>query len=330
MSELIAAIDLGGTTVKCAALTAGGELLHRHRTPTPKTGREDVLDAIRSSLSRLADEVAASHGTTYSVVGLGSPGMIGSDGYLYGEAVNIPGWQEFNLADELSARIGLPVTALNDANAAALAELSVSRDSRTLALVTAGTGIGVGLVIDGRPHAGRAGAGGELGHLVIRPGGRRCTCGNSGCTEAYASARAVRELALEQAVEWTDAESGFASLLRTRGPETTEAEIFGSLYRAVREDDPFALSMHRDFCAVLAQVAATLASTIAPDRVLFGGGVMGSADLILPEIKRQFGQLVMPHVHEHVRLDVARLGHDAGLIGAALAARPAYPRPATS
>ncbi|MFP4508558.1 MAG: ROK family protein [Spirochaetaceae bacterium] len=321
MSSLIAAIDLGGTTVKCAALTEDGELLHRHRTPTPKTGREDVLRAICSSLGRLARELALSHNAGFSTVGLGSPGMIGSDGYLYGEAVNIPGWREFNLAEELSARIGLSVTALNDANAAALAELSVSTDSRTLALVTAGTGIGVGLAIDGRPHAGRAGAGGELGHLVIRPGGRRCTCGNVGCTEAYASARAVRELALEQAVEWSDATSGFAARLRAGGPESTEAEIFGSLYRAVREDDPFALEMHRDFCGVLAQVAAILASTIAPDRVLFGGGVMGSADLILPEVRRQFGYLVMPHVHQHVQIDAAKLGADAGLIGAAIAAR---------
>lgn len=321
MSTVSAAIDLGGTTVKCAAVTADGRVLHANRIPTPKTGQSDVIESIAAMVTRLRSELSNAGGQDVDALGLGSPGMIGADGYLYGEAVNIPGWREFNLADAVSRRIGLPVTALNDANAAALAELSVSEDSRTLALVTVGTGIGVGLAIDGKPHAGRAGAGGELGHLVIRPGGRPCPCGNAGCTEAYASARAVRELAREQAGAWSDTASRLASQVKEDAPGTGEADIFASLYDAVRQGDPFALQMHQDFCGVLAQVAAILASTIAPDRVLFGGGVMGSADLILPEVITQFGRLVMPHVHAHVRIDAARLGADAGLIGAALAAR---------
>ncbi len=324
MNELTAAIDLGGTTVKCAAVTADGTLLHHSRVPTPKTGRGDVIEAIAASVQTLRAELADSCDADVEALGLGSPGMIGSNGYLYGEAVNVPGWCEFNLAETVSERIGLPVTALNDANAAALAELSVSADSRTLALVTVGTGIGVGLAIDGRPHAGRAGAGGELGHLVIEPGGRPCPCGNAGCTEAYASARAVREIAFEQAATWPDSKSAFAALLRAGGPGTEEHRILESLYRAVREDDPFAFVLHRNFCGVLARVASILASTIAPDRVLFGGGVMGSADLIIPEITRQFGTLVMRHVHDHVQIDIAQLGVDAGLIGAAIAARCAH------
>ncbi len=311
----VIAVDLGGTWIKSGLVYPDGRVVGERRRATPKDGREAVLEALTSEIAVLSDELPS----TPTAVGVGSPGMVDDRGYLHRAAVNIPGWNDFDIAGTLRERTGIPVIALNDANAAAMAEVyhGAGRGTSSIALITVGTGIGGGLVIDGRPYAGQSGAAGELGHLVLRPRGRRCACGNFGCAEAYASAAAVDALAREWATDYNDGESELAASIR-RGDH--EQLGFEHIYRHLEVGDTLALVLHDTLCDVLAQLAAAVATTIAPQRILFSGGVMASAERIIPEVERRFSSFVLAHIRDHVTISTAGLAANAGVIGAGAAA----------
>ncbi len=312
----VVAVDLGGTWLKCALVDETGSVSRSRRIATPTDGRESVLEATSTAIREAAD--AAGGVSAVDAVGIGSPGMIDGDGYLHDAAVNIAGWADFSIAGELERRLGRRVVALNDANAAAMGELrfGAGRGTRDLALVSVGTGIGVGIVIEGRPHAGRGGGAGELGHLVIDPGGRLCACGNRGCIEAYASASGMRSLVRELADGFDERASDLARAARS-GASDIEAE---HIYTQLRNGDPLAAAVNETVCDTLARAAAALALTVAPERIVFAGGIMGSADLIIPLVRERFGRFVLPHVAASVEFVVAELSSDAGLVGAAAAA----------
>ncbi|MFP4644689.1 MAG: ROK family protein [Spirochaetales bacterium] len=311
----VIAIDLGGTWIKSGLVYPDGRVAAERRRATPKDGREAVLSALAEDIETLSAQASAPP----AAVGLGSPGMVDDRGYLHRAAVNIPGWNDFDLAATLGEQIRLPVVALNDANAAAMAEVyhGAGRGASTLALITVGTGIGGGLVVDGRPYAGRSGAAGELGHMVLRPRGRRCACGNLGCAEAYASAAAVDSLAREWAKDHHDRASELAASIRRGVHEQIGFEL---IYNHVARGDQLALMLHDTLCDVLAQLAAAVATTIAPERILFSGGVMQSADLIIPEVTKRFSAFVLAHIRDHVTISTAGLARNAGIIGAGAAA----------
>ncbi len=311
------AVDLGGTSIRTSVVDADGSVRDISRVATPSRGRDAVLTAICSEVQSTAE--AGGGLAEMCGVGLGSPGMVDDNGYLHGPAVNIVGWRDFDIASELRSRLGVPVIVLNDANAAAMGEFYYGAGSgmRAIALVTVGTGVGVGLVIGGRPYAGNAGVAGELGHLVVRPGGRICACGNRGCVEAYASSVAIGRIAGEEAERYTDCSSGLARLVRTMsGSEMVEADV---VYDYLSRGDGLAGRVHKQVCLALGQTAAILASTLAPERIVFAGGLMGSADVILPAVRKEFESLVLPHVSESITLTQGRLGPVAGLVGAAAA-----------
>ncbi len=313
--EAVVAIDLGGTSIKSGLVYPDGHVVAERRCATPKDGREAVLSALASEVAALSDELQSAP----AGVGVGSPGMVDDQGFLHRAAVNIPGWNDFDIAGSLRERTGFPVIALNDANAAAMAEVyyGAGRGVSSIALITVGTGIGGGLVIDGRPYAGQSGAAGELGHLVLRPRGRRCACGNSGCAEAYASAAAVDALAREWAGNYTDRQSRLAASIREAEHEQIGFEL---IYRHVEREDSLALALHDTLCDVLAQLAAAVATTVAPQRILFSGGVMQSAGRIIPDVERRFESFVLAHIRDHVTISTAGLARNAGVIGAGAAA----------
>ena len=315
-SRRAVAVDLGGTWLKCALVDEDGEVSAAQRIATPGDGRDAVLSALSSAIESVADSAGGL--SAVDAVGLGSPGTIDGDGYLHGAAVNIAGWNDFPIAGELKRRLGRSVVALNDANAAAMGELrfGAGRGTKDLALITVGTGIGVGIVIGGQPHPGQRGVAGELGHLVIHPGGRRCACGNLGCIEAYASASGMRSLVREMADELDDSASELAAAARAEVSDVTAEQI----YRHLGDGDPLAVAVHETLCDALAKAVAALAVTVAPQRIVFAGGIMGSADVILPRVHEMLGSLVLPHVAASVDFATAGLSTDAGLVGAAAAA----------
>ncbi len=184
-----AGIDLGGTFVKCGIVSEEGELLIKDKMPTQR-GRS--FAEIAGDMARLAGALAEKAGVSLSGAGVGSPGVVDSKNGAIVYSCNL-NWRNAALAEEMESVLGVPVCVTNDANAAALGEqfIGAGKGFRNVVFVTLGTGVGGGIVIDGKLFEGFRSAGAEIGHTVIRMNGERCGCGRKGCFEAYASATAL-------------------------------------------------------------------------------------------------------------------------------------------
>ncbi|MFQ5767625.1 MAG: ROK family protein, partial [Acidobacteriota bacterium] len=187
--DLFGGIDLGGTFIKAAAVDGTGTIQGRAKIPTGvQDGRDKVLERMARALSQAAEQA----GGPLQAAGVGVPGLVSPEGIIL-RFPNFPGWDGFPLQPALSAQLGLPTVIENDANAAAIAEgiAGAATGQRDYIFITLGTGVGAGLVLDGRLHRGRHGKAAELGHVKVQPGGLLCGCGARGCVEQYASGTAL-------------------------------------------------------------------------------------------------------------------------------------------
>jgi len=289
-------IDLGGTAIKAGASSASGEVLERRSAPVElSAGAPALLDR----MAQIARDLGAQ-----GAVGLGSPGLLDRARGAVLEAPNLPFLAGFPLCQELGRRLGLPAQAVileNDANAAALGEhwLGAGRGESDLCLVTLGTGVGGGLVLSGELFAGPGGMAGEIGHVVIDPGGPECGCGSRGCLETLASASAARRRAAARGLPRVN--PGDLELLAGagRGSPGPERELLFEI----------GADLGRGLAVVLTLLDVRL--------FVVGGGFGAALDLLEPGIRaglaeRSYGERV-----EGVRIVPARLGADAGWLGAA-------------
>jgi len=294
--QRLVGIDLGGTSIKAGVLDEHGRILAREGARTEvERGAEHVL----SKLVEIARALGAEHG-----LGIGSPGLIDRAAGRIADCPNLKPMEGVPLADELARRLGFArerVFVENDANAAALGEhwRGRGRGESDLLLVTLGTGVGGGLILGGRLYAGRGGLAGEIGHVVVEPGGRRCGCGSEGCVEQYASAtaatRRARELGLPRGNPGDLIE--LARVARAgAGPER-------ELLHAVGRD--------------LGHALAGVVSLLDVRTFVIGGGFGAATDVLEPGIRagvreRSYGKRL-----DELRILPAELGADAGWIGAA-------------
>jgi len=293
-------IDLGGTAIKAGAVSEQGEVLESRSTPT---GLSDGAAAVIDRMTALARELRAD-----GVVGIGSPGLIDHAGGRVLECPNLKVLENVPLRDEVARRLGFAprnVHLENDANAAAVGEawLGAGRSARDLLLVTLGTGVGGGLVLDGELYAGAGGMAGEIGHVCIDPGGPPCGCGRRGCVEQYASATAARKRAIERQLPAND---------------PGDLEELAALAR--RRDGPERELMHaigRDLGRGLAVVVTLLDVRC----FVIGGGFGAATDVLLPGIRAGIGERSYGKRLADVHVIPAELGADAGWIGAARVAR---------
>ncbi len=289
-------IDLGGTKIALGVLE-GGRLVWRTRIATPQEGAEAVLQVMIAA----ASEALAEAGPPVTAVGVGTPGPIDFATGTVRFAPNIPHFRNVPLGPRLEEALKLPVVLENDANAAALAEhhLGAARDAASSLFVTVSTGIGGGLVSGGRVWRGAFGQAGEIGHLTVLPGGPVCGCGNAGCLEAVASGRALARDAGYAYAEPLDTPELFA---RWRAGEAKAARI---------------VEAGTDY---LGQALADAQKLWDPEVVVVGGGVaLGGGEVWLERVRRAFERHAAGW--RTAALLPARLGEDAGVIGAALAAR---------
>lgn len=293
-------IDLGGTKIALGVLE-GGRLVYRARIATPVEGPEAVLQAMTAA----AREALAEAGVAVTAVGVGTPGPIDYDRGVVVFAPNIARFRDVPLRARLEEALDHPVAIENDANAAALAEhhLGAARGAGSSLFVTVSTGIGGGLVADGRVWRGAYGQAGEFGHLTVLPGGPVCGCGNQGCLEAVASGRALARDASYAYAEPLDTPELFA---RWRAGEAKAARI---------------VEAAADY---LGQALADAQKLWDPEIVVIGGGVaLGGGEVWLERVRRAFERHAAGW--RAAALLPARLGEDAGVIGAALAARALAP-----
>lgn len=301
---LAAGIDVGGTKYLGVVLDGEGAVVREERWPTPRGG-----DAIVEALAELAEALQP-----WDTLGIGIAGLVTRGGVLRA-APNLSGVRELRVGERLSAAVGRTVSVDNDATCAAAAEWlhGAARGTRDAVLVTLGTGIGGGQVIDGRLHRGANGFAGEPGHMVVDPLGPPCVCGRRGCWERFASgtglARLARDFAeggrLERVVD-----------LAGGDPEDVRGE---HVLAAAREGDLDARQVVDDFAWWVALGLVNLTNLLDPEVLVVGGGLAEAADLWLDPVRRHFGQLLYaPELRPHPRVEVAELGERAGAIGAAL------------
>jgi glucokinase len=300
-------IDIGGTKIAGGVVTASGRLLDRTQVPTPPADEAATL----ATLIAVVDELCARH-PGVDAIGVGAAGLVEWHGGRLRWAPHNT-WRRLELRRLLHQRTGLPIIVDNDANAAAWAEarFGPGAGSDNLVLVTVGTGIGGGLVLDGRVHRGESGFGGEVGHMIVEPGGDRCACGNRGCLEAMASGSTLGRLGREAA----QADPGGRMAALAGGPSAVTGEV---VFRAAQEGDKAALALFERIGFWLGVGIASLVTIFDPDLVVVGGGVAATGDLLLLPARASFERYVHGRGHRDLPPVVpARLGADAGVVGAA-------------
>lgn len=307
MGKYVFGVDVGGTTVKMGLFDVEGTVIDKWEIPTrTENGGEkvlpDIADAIRGKMTEKAIEAADVAG-----VGVGVPGPVDGKGIVH-RAVNL-GWDTFNMEEVLSGLLdGMAVKGGNDANVAALGEMwkGGGIGHSNLVAVTLGTGVGGGIIIDGKILTGSTGAGGEIGHIHIEDNETEaCGCGNYGCLEEYSSATGIVRLANRKL-----ASSDMDSVLRNG--EVSAKTVFD----AVKAGDALAIEVAKQFGEYLGKGLAAIAGVVNPEIFVIGGGVSKAGEVLFEYIKPAYQKYVF-HGSKDVLFALATLGNDAGIYGAA-------------
>lgn len=310
---LACGIDVGGTKIAGGVVDEDGRIVEELRVESPAADTE----AIETAIAGLVAELRTRHDISH--VGVGAAGYIDKSRAVVLFAPNLA-WRDLDLKKELEARVDLPVTIENDANAAAWGEFAfgAGADVDDLLLITVGTGVGGGLVLDGSLYRGAFGVGAEIGHLRVVPEGHLCGCGNRGCFEQYASGSAL----VREAREDARAGSMLARDLLERAGGDPDAITGPMITAAAQDGDPFSVEQLARLGRWLGEGIASLTAVLDPAVVVIGGGVSAAGDLLLEPTRAAFASQLTGRGHRPV-LDIrpARLGNDAGLIGAADLAR---------
>ncbi len=300
-------VDIGGTTVKMGLFTAEGELLDKWEitTRTDDGGAYILTDIAKSIEEKMAEKSIEK--SDIKGIGLGVPGSVRDDGVV-NKCVNL-GWGVFNAADELSNITGLPVKVGNDANMAALGEYwqGGGKGYKSIIMVTLGTGVGGGIIIDGKVLSGVNGAGGEIGHITIDQDEQDyCNCGKRGCLEQYASATGIVRLA-NRALAESDKPSSLREVKYISAKE---------IFDAAKAGDGLALELVEEFGKRLGFALAGIACVVDPNAFVIGGGVSKAGEIILDTVKKYFQQYTF-HPCRDTEFVLATLGNDAGIYGGA-------------
>jgi glucokinase len=297
MSEYSIGVDLGGTNLRAAAISKDGEILDKLGVDTNAAGgREAVIADIVNSITTLRGKQA---GHRLAGVGIGVPGFILIEkGFILGSN-NLPYLEDFPVRDEIEKRLGTPVILENDANAAALGEkwMGTGRDVQDLVLLTLGTGVGGGIISEGRIVHGFLGMAGELGHITVVPNGNPCGCGNTGCLEKHASATAVESMAK----------------LLSLGDNLTSLDV----YNMALEGNERAKRIFESMGEALGIAMAMLVNTFNFPLYLLSGGVLPAWDFFAPAMVAECRRRSFGFRNSSTRIERATLGNQAGLYGAA-------------
>jgi glucokinase len=318
-------IDLGGTSIRIGVYDTDLQLLNRHTMPTRiAAGPQNVVDEMASAITALLDGHSYSHVVG---VGIGSPGPINLQTGVLGLLPNFPGWDNFPLRDALHLATGIPVSIESDANAAALAEWKCGsgRDSGldSMAMITLGTGVGSGLILDGKVWHGMFGMGGEVGHATVEPTGLACPCGSRGCLEMYTSANGVIRLA--QTISQSD--NGTSALRQLM--ETPHASMAFQIAQLAEHGDSSAKLVFERMGFYLGIGIANLINTLDLPMIVIGGGLASAWELFAPAMFAAVHdysvvyRLVEPKqriLRENNRtfIRAATIGPSAGLLGAGM------------
>lgn len=314
MEQYYVGIDLGGTNVKAAVLDGAGALLSNEHLPCPRgQGDEAIISRIHETVLAALDAARVSL-SQISSVGIGTPGIANCDTGIAEYSCNL-GFENTPLAPELSRRLGKEVLIENDANVAALGEFyaGAGKGSNSLVAITLGTGIGGGVIVNGRLVQGFNFAGAELGHMVIIQDGQPCGCGRKGCWEAYASATAL----IRQTQEAMKADK--SSLLWQEAGGSPENVNGRTPFAAMEKGDETAARVVAQYAKYLATGLVNIVNIFQPEIVCLGGGVSNAGEALLAPVQKILDlEDYARGSARRCRLELAQLGNDAGVIGAGM------------
>ena len=300
-------LDLGGTTCKCGLFTTEGELLEKWEVPTDTSnGGVNILKNLAQTVVKKMEEKNISS-EDVSGVGIGIPGPVSNDGVV-NRCVNL-GWGVFNVEKEFSECLGgLKVKAGNDANVAALGEawMGAAKEYSSSVMVTLGTGVGGGVIINDEIISGASGAAGEIGHIRVNyTEENTCGCGNHGCLEQYCSATGIARLARIRLEENEDASP-------LRDIESLDAK---AVFDEAKKGDVVAKEIVKRACEYLAQGLQVISCVVNPEAFVIGGGVSKAGQYLIDEVEYRFNQIAF-HGCKNTKIILASLGNDAGIYGA--------------
>ncbi len=307
MAEYVFGVDIGGTTVKMGLFTVAGELLEKWEitTRTDEGGKYILGDIAETLQNKMAERNLSKE--QVAGIGMGVPGPVKEDGTVL-RCVNL-GWGIFNVSDELNKIIGLPVKVGNDANMAALGEMwqGGGKGYKNIVMVTLGTGVGGGIILNGKMLFGVNGAGGEIGHIQVNDTETEvCGCGRKGCLEQYTSATGIVRMA-NQALNNTDRPSSLRNVQYVSAKE---------IFDAAKNGDDLAIELVENHGRCLGKALAQIACVVDPEIFVIGGGVSRAGNIITDTTAKYFQEYCF-HACKKTQFTLATLGNDAGIYGGA-------------
>jgi len=306
-------IDIGGTTVKVAFFEVQGECLAKWSIPTNKTnsGKDIVTDINETVNSKIAE--LGLNKDDFVGVGIGVPGFIDYEAGTIAHAPNIPWDANYPLKKELESVLDLPVELENDANLAAMGEmwLGSGKGKQNVVMVTLGTGVGGGIIVNGNVVRGSNGMGGEIGHIFSKDNGITCGCGKEGCLETIASATGIVRLGEEVIEEYVD-----STILYDIKQQKGKIEA-KDVFEAASNGDSYALSAVEESMKYLGIALSHIIHTNNPEVIVIGGGVSKAGTFLLEQVQKQVKKYTLPRAYEAITFVVATLGNEAGVMGGA-------------
>ena len=305
MKQYAFGVDVGGTTCKIGFFETNGTILDKWEI---KTKTENIGDSILSDIAQAVDNKLAQEGISKSDVqgiGIGVPGPVNGEGTVF-RCVNL-GWGVLNVAEALGELTGLNVKVGNDANVAALGEAwkGGAAGSTDVVMVTLGTGVGGGIIVNGQMVTGHNGAGGEIGHITVSKSEiEPCNCGQYGCLEQYASATGIVRVARRKL-----AKSQEETVLRTN-ENLTAKDIFD----AAKAGDDIAIQLVDEVCGILGGALSNISAVVNPEVIVIGGGVSKAGSILIENVQKHFIETSF-HACRDTKFALAKLGNDAGMYG---------------
>ena len=311
--DLILGVDLGGSKILTAVISSQGKMLSRDHSVTPaRKGHEAVIQSILESAHRALEQANVDI-SALTAIGIGAPGISNPETGILFTSPNLPGWQDVPLRDIMQERLGKKTFLINDANAAALGEFyfGAARGVHNFIYITLSTGIGGGIVIDGKIYSGAIGAAGEVGHMTIDDDGPICNCGNRGCWETLASGTALAREARHRIMEGVR-----TSILEYAGSdvEKVTAEV---IHSAAQQGDSLARELIARTGYYVGVGLANLINIFNPELIVIGGGLSNIGDMLLKPAFKVAGERAYKQAFQAVRFVSAELGRDSGVLGAA-------------
>jgi glucokinase len=305
------AIDLGGTRIKFGLVDETGEISNEYVLPTEaEKGPSHIISQILAGIRHLLGSIDRS---LVKGVGLGTPGIVSLDGKTVSHAPNFAGWEVVRLSEEISSQCNLPVEVENDANVAALGEarFGAAKGEKSFVMITLGTGVGGGIVLDGKIYRGLYGGAGEVGHITVDYQGAVCNCGGIGCLEAYVGQKYLSRRTAEKLLG--GAQSKIHDLV---GGDYSKIEPL-IISQAAAAGDQFAIDVLQEMGTLVGVALATLLNILDVRTIVIGGGVAGAGKVLFEAIEVSAKSRAVSTIRSGIRIIPAVLGNRAGMLGAA-------------